>query len=506
MPRRITVPTFGNEFPSQPYVRQPDGRRVLIADIEAARDAMAFGGDTGVPRDSVPWTMPQRAGDNSNAGLVNRNLFRQDNQANTDFWVAPRENPNRPHQAIDVRTSPNASVNAGATVPQYNPTPEPRETFDARNAYGEPTVQISRENAPFGSAGNLDDEPSLFPEPDQWWKEFDPTFVTGNGDISAGVSSNDGGTIWEGNMGEFGGDTSLGNDLNASLDSLDYGQDYPAQESAPSPTPVDDTIFPVEPDVLPQDQDIEWTTSPDDRRFLPEAPSVNRGGDISSFGTFGSPLTLGQYLYTPLSTMRYGEGYPVGHVFSAGTEDSTGTTYIDQGEGLTDEQLAERHRQEVEGSIPTGRAVTPEVRRGELVSGPQNQMNTILQQFPSLNNPAGIRALTSGANPNDLIGRTQFDSHAGNLFLMATQAFGGQPNRRLAGEEDLVGNAGRSRQGFMGNSTARLNAIQAAGGGLTTNPNEADAWNRRAASSWASRGSGVRGLPQSAGSGVGGRG
>jgi hypothetical protein len=52
----------------------------------------------------------------------------------------------------------------------------------------------------------------------------------------------------------------------------------------------------------------------------------------------------------------------------------------------------------------------------------------ILQHFPSLNNPAAIRAINSGANPADLVGHAQFDSHAAGLMEMAYQSFGGTPN------------------------------------------------------------------------------
>lgn len=47
----------------------------------------------------------------------------------------------------------------------------------------------------------------------------------------------------------------------------------------------------------------EWTTSPNDRRFLP-SPSTDPG----YMANFGGNMTLGQFLNTPLAFLRFGEG------------------------------------------------------------------------------------------------------------------------------------------------------------------------------------------------------
>lgn len=56
------------------------------------------------------------------------------------------------------------------------------------------------------------------------------------------------------------------------------------------------------------------------------------------------------------------------------------------------------------------------------------RLASILNSYPTLNNPAAIRAINGGANPRDLIGHAQFDSHAAGLMEMAFQSYGGAPN------------------------------------------------------------------------------
>lgn len=134
---------------------------------------------------------------------------------------------------------------------------------------------------------------------DEWWKAA----PEGPGTISSG----DGGSIWSGNdsLGSFVGDTSLGTDLSADLGSMNFG-DRPAIDAA-SP---EEMAFNQPPPPGPLEETNEWTTSPGDRRFLPgsepaEQPA-GRGGDISSFGTFGNPLTLGSFFGNSLESMRFG--------------------------------------------------------------------------------------------------------------------------------------------------------------------------------------------------------
>lgn len=195
---------------------------------------------------------------------------------------------------------------------------------------GQPTVELPTSTTPsFQSAGTLDAEPSLFPSAtnpfDEWWRtaETTPTIT---------VNAGDGGGIWSGDttLQDFGGDLSLGEDMNASLTDLGLGSGYPEVAADIPGTPFiptpEGTGIPIEPEILPQD--YEWTTSPDDRRFLPgnePAPeTASTGGDLSSFGTFGSPFTLGQVFNTPLASLRYGEGYPA--VEAGDTFTPTGAT------------------------------------------------------------------------------------------------------------------------------------------------------------------------------------
>lgn len=251
----------------------------------------------GMGRSFSPSPTPAPRGDNSGAGLVNRTLF--DNQSNADWWSTER-----PLDPISGSAGANRLSGIGAgTQGSYS--------------FGEPTVQIPTSDARYPL--DLDNSPSLFGNPSEWWR---------NGDLAQGAamentSSNDGGGIWSGNdtMGEFGGDLSLGTDLYASLESMQFGEDYPGISVPEQPLNLaDNTNIPVEPDLLPQE--YEWTTSPGDRRFLnapgSEEPSSEGGdpneGRISTGGTsmsgFGGNMSLGGNLYTPLGLMNYGGGYP----------------------------------------------------------------------------------------------------------------------------------------------------------------------------------------------------
>lgn len=173
--------------------------------------------------------------------------------------------------------------------------------------FGSPAVETPTASGR-GSAGNLDAEPSLFPNPNEWWKGDAFAGATASGSLS----TNDGGSIWEGadTMGDFVGGASLGQDLSADLGSMNFG-DRPAID-APNPGEV---AFNQPPPPGPLEETNEWTTSPGDRRFLPNAagePTVEtprasgRGGDITSFGTFGNPLTLGSFFGNSLESMRFG--------------------------------------------------------------------------------------------------------------------------------------------------------------------------------------------------------
>lgn len=464
MPRRFnnTVGFSGfNADVANPFYRFPGGR-ALVSDVDQARESMMFGGDGGLPRASAPQPThsptpvvrgTMTTGDRSNAGLVNPRLFRHDNAANTEFWVGSSPNPNRPHTAIPFEdtSTRNASVSAGATVPQY---PATGSVFDEVPGYsysvGEPTVQTPRMA---GSSLDLDTAPSLFDDApmnpfDQWWKTpTDAPSVT----VNAGDS---GGSIWSGEetLSNFGQDVALGNDLNADLGALGYGEDYPAIETPVSDEPpmlAEGTGIPVEPDPLNQDVgDLEWTTSENDRRFLPGSEpesvepvptrSLTLGPNIRDFGghSFGTPLTLGAYLNMPLASLQYGEGYEIpfggrpddlqaGEGYIAPGAQQAGGHWVDVpgGQLWVEDSGGGEGTQPNQPSTPAPETATPEVRRAEAAnSRQQSPITAILQQFPNLNSPASIRALQSGARPQDLMGRNQFDSRAANLSLMSAQA------------------------------------------------------------------------------------
>lgn len=214
--------------------------------------------------------------------------------------------------------------------PTYSSTPGAETArLEPSFLFGQPSVEVLTASGR-GSAGNLDTEPSLFPQGgtnpfDEWWK------ATPQGAPSVTVNAGDtGGSIWAGDdtLGNFGNNLALGSDLSADLGSLGYGEDYPATETAVAESPfsaiADSSGIPVEPDPLNQDVgDTEWTTSPEDRRFLPGSEpesieptptrSLTLGPSLRNFGgqSFGTPLSLGAFLNTPLESLRYGEGYEI---------------------------------------------------------------------------------------------------------------------------------------------------------------------------------------------------
>lgn len=251
---------------------------------------------------ATPAPRSEARGDNSNAGLVNRTLF--DNEANRQWWSTEDAPQSVTGSAEGTRRlDPGASAGLQGSLPRGEPTVEV------------PTYQETYENAP-----------SLFPGAaaavnpfDEWWRQDNPATAT--------TQSSGAGSIWEGedSMGAFSGE-SLGNDFNASLTELQFGEGYPAYNSpeAPPETTNEGTGIPIEPEGLPQE--YEWTTSPNDRRFLPGSEpetggasegqetasegGINRGG--TSMSNFGGNFSLGGNLYTPLELMNFGGGYPQG--------------------------------------------------------------------------------------------------------------------------------------------------------------------------------------------------
>lgn len=187
-------------------------------------------------------------------------------------------------------------------------------------------------------------------------------------------SGGDGGSIWEGSSPtvEINPVSPLSPFQEPSFEW--NGSDAPVGEPIVE-TPTDQNPTPLPPDeplfadisnrnVLPSTPtSTEWTTSPTERRFLP-----SRSPDIRSFG---NDLTLGEFLNTPLTAMRYGEGYGAG----SGDVTYADTTTHAPGSEISPEEQAwyEAHGMDVPPTstgtedLPTGQAVSPDVRRGELV-------------------------------------------------------------------------------------------------------------------------------------------
>jgi len=168
----------------------------------------------------------------------------------------------------------------------------------------------------------------------------------------------------------------------------------------------------------------------------PATPRYTPGGhDIAGFG---GNMTLGQFLSTPLALMRFG-----GDRFQPGGQITSPSQSADS---LPPELAALPEATFSPTDVPPADAPTsalsdpgsgaPQPTSQPFRSGqgnqpaaqPTNRLNQILQTFPSLNNPAAIRAINSGASPTDLVGHAQFDSHAAGLMEMGFQSFGGSPN------------------------------------------------------------------------------
>lgn len=330
MPRRNAPPDL-EEFRRNEFLRYPGGN-ALLSDVGDAGNAMQLGGDAATPRASVPYTRtttgePQvQVWNNQTEGgvlhwdgrpIVESGVEIDPAQTGQDNYDPAQPFFSLPHQAVDVTTGPTYQT----TGSRFDELPG--------NTYGEPTVQTPTATA--ATATNLDNEPSLFAQTpvnpfDEWWRQTDVV----SGEVAGGAQANlsgDAGSI-------FADYTPPAPSAEASAgvgpqESFGAGAEADLPESAFNPVP-EPTGTPVEPDVLPQE--YEWTTSPEDRRFLPgsepatETASANRGGDISSFGTFGSPLTLGQFLNTSLQNMNFGGGYPAVGSGQLDINDQSGAT------------------------------------------------------------------------------------------------------------------------------------------------------------------------------------
>lgn len=307
------------------YIRLPDGRRMLLSDIEDAAIAMDMGGvNRGGTRGGpsiqvVPnATPPPSRGltpDNSGAGFVNPRLLWQDNQSNREFWqVRPDANPNRPHSAMDFEASPSASGAGRANLTGigrglngallYGATP--RETFDTTGLhdYGEPSVEVSG-------------------FPDQRWTQG---------------GANNGGSIWSDDLAI---DPSGAGMVSPSLfgdDRFTYTETPRETDDLSGLSTYDETTY--RPTIDPLDL-FQLTNYDENEPQYTNAPADN-DNDLSglhhyaypgsgNLSNFGGDLTLGGFLNTSLSSMRYGEGYPVqgGFADTSGGNVPTGDLQID---------------------------------------------------------------------------------------------------------------------------------------------------------------------------------
>lgn len=259
--------------------------------------------------------------DTSNAGLVNRNLFRQDNRANTDWWTGGGENPNRPYSAMDFDPSQMASGSTGRNLdrgvtgglngfPLYSPTPG--ETFDTTGLhnFGEPSVEVSG-----------------FPDQrGEWWNQG-----------TQSNSGNNGGSIWSDDLAV---DPSGAGMVSPSLfgdDGLRYtptpNQDDLSGLSAYDETTYRPTVDPLDPFTLNtyDENEPQYTNAPPDNdNDLSGLHNYGYPGS-GNLSNFGGDLTLGGFLNTSLSSMRFGEGYPVqgGFADTSGGNTPTGEVQID---------------------------------------------------------------------------------------------------------------------------------------------------------------------------------
>lgn len=354
MPRRTTPTNFGGfggfspDGPN-PFIRLPSGMNMLMSDINDAGIAMDLSGSGGGTRggptvqvQGIPSrpAQPSRGltGDNSNAGFVNRNPLRHNNQANRDWWETRNTNPNRPHSAMDFGGSPSASAGAGRALDTgasggLNGTqlysPAPSETFDTGGLhnYGEPSVEITG-----------------FPDQREWWNQSVP-------------SSNNGGAIWSDDLPS---DPSGAGAVSSRL----FQDDGLRYITTPNVDPLTLSSYQTDGTYLetPRDNDnsLSGLNTYDETAYQPtvdssdpfelnvydetrytNAPADNDNdlGGLHSYGypgsgnlaNFGGNMSLGPFLNTPLSDMRYGEGYPQIGYGGRPSDLQAGEGYIDPG-------------------------------------------------------------------------------------------------------------------------------------------------------------------------------
>lgn len=331
---------------------------MLWSDINDASLAMDLGGVSRSNRGGaiggpsiqvVPNATPRPsrglAGDSSGAGFVNRNLFRQDNQANTDWWSTGTENSNRPHQAMDF-DSPSFASGGTAARPRteigaglqgdYSYNPVTSEIFDVSGLhnYGEPSVEFPNNDA------------QLVANPELWRNMASELASSSNqGGLAQGAAQgNSGGSRWSDTVNDPRGAGLISDSLDRStwLD-LSANNRFTYRET-PRETydlsglnTYDETTYRPAGDFP---DPLRLTNFDENEPQYINAPADN-DNDLSGLHNYGYPgsgnlstfgdISLGGFLNTSLSSMRYGEGYPVqgGFADTSGGNEPTGDLQID---------------------------------------------------------------------------------------------------------------------------------------------------------------------------------
>jgi hypothetical protein len=216
--------------------------------------------------------------------------------------------------------------------------------------------------------------------------------------------------------------------------------------------------------------------TPGSERFSPGLSPHPSAGIIPNYprhdiANFGGSMTLGQFLNTPLALMRFNTDHwqpgaqPSGTAVAGGKPPDLqpGEAYIDPQTSVTPSDAVPSPDAPTSTLSDPGSGAPPPTQStpqqqsrqpvanqpSQLAAQPSSRLNQILQTFPSLNNPAAIRAINSGASPIDLVGHAQFDSHAAGLMEMGFQSFGGNPNE--------TGNTSDEGHNIFTSNTASLN-------------------------------------------------
>lgn len=183
----------------------------------------------------------------------------------------------------------------------------------------------------------------------------------------------------------------------------------------------------------PSQYSTSWTYQPD-LGWVPRAQAVDSGGEYAG----GAGGNFGGGNHVPSSGGQVGVGTNTTPGESTIGRVARYAPYIGPIASLVHGIAGYQRRH---GSGTVGGAAHAVGRPAATQAAPQSGLSAILAQYPHLNTPAGIRAIQSGANPNQLVGRSQFDAHANAMQLMASTANAGRANRNLVDDNLLVANA-----------------------------------------------------------------